>query len=67
VDHLPLFPDVYPNPEIGDWSDPKKLLAVLRRRQDTADQGCLTEDWERRQPRGMPRGCQILQSLRPYG
>jgi hypothetical protein len=32
-----LDPDVYPNPEIADWSDPRSTLRTLRQRLDPGD------------------------------
>jgi hypothetical protein len=43
-----LDPDVYPNPEISDWSDPEKTLASLRQRLDPCDPHRLPDDWSER-------------------
>jgi hypothetical protein len=40
-----LDPDVYPNPEITDWSSPERLLPLLRQRLDPADPHRLPDDW----------------------
>src|SRR5512135_1480561 len=42
-----LDPDVYPNPAIYDWSDPRRLLSILRQRLDPEDPRRLPEDWSR--------------------
>lgn len=38
--------DVYPNPQIADWSTPQQLLPSLRQSLDPDDPGRLPEDWE---------------------
>jgi hypothetical protein len=40
-----LDPDVYPNPEIGDWSDPQRTLPTLRRRLNPDDPSRLPSNW----------------------
>jgi hypothetical protein len=40
-----LDPDVYPNPEILDWSTPQRLLPLLRQRLDAGDPRRLPSDW----------------------
>ncbi|MGE5221916.1 MAG: uroporphyrinogen decarboxylase family protein [Omnitrophica WOR_2 bacterium] len=40
-----LDPDVYPNPEILDWSTPQQLLPLLRQRLDPGDPRRLPNDW----------------------
>jgi hypothetical protein len=42
-----LDPDIYPTPEIEDWSDPARALSLLRRRLDADDRRRLPRDWER--------------------
>jgi hypothetical protein len=43
-----LDPDVYPSPEISDWSDPQRLLPLLRRRLDPEDPRRLPDGWKKR-------------------
>ena len=43
-----LAPDVYPLPEIEDWSDKRKVLSQLRRRLDPDDPRRLPKDWYRK-------------------
>jgi hypothetical protein len=43
-----LDPDVYPNPEISDWTDPQQLLPLLRRRLDSEDSRRLPDEWDER-------------------
>lgn len=43
-----LDPDIYPNPAIYDWSDPKRLLPILLQRLDPEDHRRLPEDWPER-------------------
>jgi len=40
-----LDPDVYPTPEITDWSTPERLLPLLRQRLDPSDPRRLPDDW----------------------
>lgn len=40
-----LDPDVYPAPEIADWSSPHRLLPLLRRALDPNDSRRLPSDW----------------------
>jgi hypothetical protein len=40
-----LDPDVYPNPEISDWSTPQQLLPILCQRLDPEDPRRLPKDW----------------------
>jgi hypothetical protein len=40
-----LDPDIYPNPEIVNWSNPQKLLPLLRQRLDPEDPRRLPDDW----------------------
>jgi hypothetical protein len=40
-----LDPDVYPRPEIADWSSPQRLLPLLRNRLDPDDPQRLPDDW----------------------
>lgn len=40
-----LDPDVYPNPEILDWSIPQQLLPLLRQRLDPEDPRRLPDNW----------------------
>jgi hypothetical protein len=40
-----LDPDVYPSPEIKDWSNPERTLALLRQRLDPDDPRRLPSDW----------------------
>lgn len=40
-----LDPDVYPNPEITDWSTPQELLPLLRQRLDPEDPHRLPGNW----------------------
>jgi hypothetical protein len=40
-----LDPDVYPKPEITDWSTPQGLLPLLRQRLDSEDPDRLPKDW----------------------
>lgn len=41
-----LDPDVYPSPEINDWSTPERLLPLLRERLDPADSQRLPGNWK---------------------
>jgi hypothetical protein len=43
-----LDPDVYPRPEIADWSSPETLLPSLRKRLDADDPQRLPQDWNER-------------------
>lgn len=43
-----LDPDVYPIPGIRDWSNPKRLLPVLRQSLDPQDSRRMPEDWDER-------------------
>lgn len=43
-----LAPDVYPEPEIEDWSDKKAVLGLLEDCLDPADPGRLPQDWPTR-------------------
>ncbi len=43
-----LDPDIYPRPEIEDWSDPPRVLSLLRERLDPDEPSRLPEDWDRR-------------------
>jgi hypothetical protein len=40
-----LDPDIYPNPEILDWSAPQQLLPLLRQRLDPEDPRRLPDNW----------------------
>jgi hypothetical protein len=40
-----LDPDIYPKPEIADWSTPQRLLPLLRQRLDPEDPRRLPDDW----------------------
>lgn len=40
-----IEPDIYPEPEILDWSNPEKLLPVLRQRLDPEDPRRLPGNW----------------------
>jgi Uroporphyrinogen decarboxylase (URO-D) len=40
-----LDPDIYPNPEITDWSTPQQLLPLLRQRLDPEDPRRLPDNW----------------------
>jgi hypothetical protein len=40
-----LDPDVYPKPEIADWSSPQRLLPLLRERLDPDDPQRLPDNW----------------------
>lgn len=40
-----LDPDVYPKPEITNWSTPQQLLPILRQRLDPEDPHRLPHDW----------------------
>jgi len=40
-----LDPDVYPSPEITDWSAPERLLPLLRQRLDPEDPRRLPDGW----------------------
>jgi hypothetical protein len=40
-----LDPDIYPNPEITDWSTQQRLLPILRRRLDPEDPRRLPDHW----------------------
>ncbi len=40
-----LDPDVYPVPEITDWSNPERLLPILSQRLDPEDPRRLPDDW----------------------
>jgi hypothetical protein len=40
-----LDPDVYPRPEIADWSSPQRLLPLLRERLDPDDPQRLPDNW----------------------
>ena len=42
---MQLDPNVYPEPEISDWSIPEKLLPLLRQRLDPEDPNRLPDDW----------------------
>ena len=52
LDHLFLYdpfeqldPNVYPNPEIADWSNPGQLLPLLRERLDPENPQHLPDNW----------------------
>ena len=60
-----LDPDVYPRPEIADWSDPKKLLPMLRRRLDADDPRRLPADWEEQARRWQGRDFPLLMRIHP--
>lgn len=52
LDHLFIYdqfeqldPDIYPKPEIIDWSDPQQLLLLLRQRLDPEDPRRLPGNW----------------------
>jgi hypothetical protein len=40
-----LDPDIYPGPEITDWSTPQRLLPLLRQRLDPEDPRRLPDNW----------------------
>jgi hypothetical protein len=42
-----LDPNVYPDPEIADWSTPQKLLPLLRQRLDPEDLRRLPDGWRK--------------------
>jgi hypothetical protein len=41
-----LDPDVYPNPEIFDWSNSQQVLTLLRQRLDPEDSRRLPDNWD---------------------
>ena len=60
-----LDPDVYPSPEIDDWSDPERLLPILRRRLDADDPRRLPANWKRQAKRWQERDFPLFMRIHP--
>jgi len=60
-----LDPNVYPRPEIGDWSDPKKLLPMLRRRLNPDEPRRLPANWKRQVRRWQKRDFPLFLRIHP--
>jgi len=60
-----LDPDVYPEPEITDWSSPEKLLPLLRQRLDPEDPHRLPDDWSELVKRWKDRQYPLLLRIHP--
>lgn len=60
-----LLPDVYPRPEISDWSDSRAVLRLLRQRLDPHDPKRLPEDWSARLSQWRQREYPLFLRLHP--
>ena len=60
-----IDPDVYPTPNITDWSDPERLLSLLYHRLDPEDPRRLPDGWEELVKVWMDRSYPIFLRIHP--